>query len=758
MSVLLAYDCSGSTGGVILYHEIANKIANTCDKNNTKIIKWDDNFQFISFDELRAINSSVKGFGGTEIDTVAKAIIKTNFHGKLILITDGDVGLNSIDRCDSLLYNWKFESVDVHIIGCRASMSVSCPFTRYCSHNVMTYTIYNEYTSIVSITDDDISMLFTIDNINTVETFTTKYDTILKVLTARMMGRADVDEQIHDQLVRMQSRIMADISKKKTEFINVNELVDTLENNQFDESIALYKSYISNYYANSTKDITNKISNLLNISKGGLRHEFSHQLRRADVLNNAPVTVTVIDTDDDYFLKDFICPITYDNETDIAILIKEGDPILDGLDSKIIEALINCPLSALNNQMICDKIIQRFDVPLGVPSWLLMNEYYQNSTSPITRAEIMGSIYLGCNNSQIMATHYTIAKMLTQHYKRIGNMDLWIMVVSILLNRIPRFDDIQSHIKKKMRYVMKNRMTYASLNCNPQYLMMKVPLGVSLWMVATSPLLGLPIDQDMSRIHVWYLDTIYELTKIGGYTIQSDILETYFKRIKCLFRLLSMVKKSPEFIENCMRGLSMRCCKIGDTYIPIDGPIDDKYIPEILAKLNFDLPREDIYYLSKMVNANMSGNDVNLDINWKPGKMPRETISWPFYGIECSIPRDNLEVSLTTCRPLYMNNDKSWKDIAIELYKTTKFISINELYGRYVISHKKYPLRDDLIMFIYNYYSTRGYKSMPAPLVNFADDVILDYIACTLVHTPEEFARRFEYNMPIEIRKVNEVL
>jgi hypothetical protein len=219
-----------------------------------------------------------------------------------------------------------------------------------------------------------------------------------------------------------------------------------------------------------------------------------------------------------------------------------------------------------------------------------------------------------------------------------------------------------------------------------------------------------------------------------------------------------MVKKSPEFIENCLNGLSMRCCKIGDTYIPIDGPIDDKYIPEILDKLNLDLQREDIYYLSKMVNANMSGNDVNLDINWKPGKIPKETISWPFYGIECCIPRDNLEVSLTTCRPLYMNNDKPWKDIAIDLYKSTKFISMNELYGRYVISYKKYPSRDDLIMFTYKYYSTRGYKTMPAPLINFAEDVILDYIACTLVHTPEEFARRFEYNMPIEIRKVNEVL
>lgn len=151
-----------------------------------------------------------------------------------------------------------------------------------------------------------------------------------------------------------------------------------------------------------------------------------------------------------------------------------------------------------------------------------MNRQYQ--TSPITRDEIMGSIYLGCNKSQIYATKYTIAKMLTSQHKRIGNMDLWFMVISILLGRLERFDDIKQLILKKMRYVMDTRMTNASLSGNSQYMMIKVPLGMALWMVATSPLLSLTPERDMSRTHVWYLDTIYKLTQIGGYVIESEKL------------------------------------------------------------------------------------------------------------------------------------------------------------------------------------------------------------------------------------------
>ena len=739
---LIAYDYSGSTAGNKNYHQIAAQIASNCDQDNTNILLWSGDAKYTTFEKLAQINQQLIGSGGTDIDVVAKTIIKDNFNGKLILITDGQVGTNSIDVCDTILQNREFTSVEVYIIGNCANMSVSCPFTRNCPHIVKTYDHNMSVTETV-ITEADIQTLTIIDSINDEITFVNKFDSILKALTARMMGRNDTDMQIHDQIVRMQKRILADISAKKTlnEQDTIKELLDAAK---VGDGIDLYTNLVNNHYLSSDKSFDLKIGELLNISKGGLRTCFSHQLRRAEV-QSMPTEVTITEEQDDN-RGDFQCPISLDNESDIALLIKSGKPILDDIDSKMLDQLILCPLAALNNKFICNEIMQRFDVPLGVSSIIIANGF---DKSPLTRDNIMGPIYLGCNISQTYATKYTIAQMLTSSGVRIGNMDIWFIVICILIKKINRFDDIRFYVEKKMKYVMENCITRASLTGNSQYLMIKVPLDLSFWMIFTSPLLKLPAKQDMSRAHVWYMDTIYELLEIAGYTLSAENkqkLVKHHKRVRAIMKIMSINN-----LQNILVALSQPCIDIEGTYVPIDGEnVDETIADKVLKKLNIDLPREEICQLAKYTKE--------LSIDWEPTPNVNESkLSWPCYGFDQEDKYEKLVISVHTCRPLYMIGQKSWEIIAKDLYGDS-YISMNESFGKYVIKYKKYPNVNDIILFVMDYYLSRGKHSLPAPIINFAKTLIEENAECMRLYSPEEFARRFELNRCRKTRCRNETL
>lgn len=751
---IIAYDRSGSTGGVELYHKLTQKIVSKYNDNNARILLWDDRYEFCDFQNLKYINVGLRGYGGTDIQNIASAIERENFNGNLIIITDGQVSSYGIDECDRLLFSRKFNNVEVHVIGYNANMSVSCPFTRNSPHQIHIYE--NTENSVdYSVSIDDLNTISIMDNISTVIDFDSKFDSLLKGFTARMMGRNLMETELHDGVVNMQKRVLADIAKNKS--LNYQDKIETLKNTikskEFEKSIEIYKEISISYYCHSEKTVIDKFNQLLNITQGGLRNVFSHQLRRADYTQNITPQVTI--SDEIEVESDYTCPISFENESDIAIMIRDGVPILDNVDPKVMENLIKCPLSVLNYPDICKDIIKRFDNSVGVPSWLMMNKEYQKS--PFTRAELIGSLYLGCNKSQTEATKYTIAQMLRSETKNIGNMNLWFMVVCLLLDEVERFDEIRTQIYRKMKYVMDNYQSYASLSGNAQYMMLKVPLGLSFWMIATAPLLELPSDKDMSRQHIWYMDIINKLAELGQYPIDSPKLTKHYNRLKALYKLLLWKKKSPEYVNNISNVLSKRCIKIDNNYIPIDGMIDDDtYINKILKKLDFSLSKEEIYNLINMVDANMSGNSINLPIDWIPKALPNTEINW-VYGQDKNGNCENIDINIKTCRPYYIIKNKNWEEIVNDIYgKDANYISLNESYGRYIVKYEKYPTLSEFILFVWNYYSTRGFNTLPAPIVNLSEKTIAEYSDCRAKYTPKEFGRLFEINMDRKIRMKNE--
>jgi hypothetical protein len=114
------------------------------------------------------------------------------------------------------------------------------------------------------------------------------------------------------------------------------------------------------------------IQSLIRLCDGALRYTFTpneiHAARatraietpKADILTAEPLEVG-----DNH--STFICPISYDNETDPVIMIcSPGKPLIAGLEKNISDQIIDCPLNALNMKSFIDDFIKHIDHPVSL--------------------------------------------------------------------------------------------------------------------------------------------------------------------------------------------------------------------------------------------------------------------------------------------------------------------------------------------------------------------------------------------------------
>jgi hypothetical protein len=809
--VLIAYDCSGSTVNMQNYHAVTQQILSEFSGDAgagsaaVRIVRWDDRWYEISRDELDRINRGKLGYNGTQISAVADAIVSLDFKGRLVLITDGEVDAGSVERCDQKLAAYgiagRFTSVDVHIISRSPNLSVSCPFTRHCTHRIQVYnttTQTPEYTNVIR--QEDIALLANMDSIQTIAAFEEAHDGLLGALTARMMGSGVVDTQIHDQLVRLRGRLLAELSRYNT--LGVSDKVHALgEATDFTEALGAYREIVDTFYATQTNTLDKRLANMLNITKGGLRTDFSHRLRRApeeadaDIANLAPTDAA--DAASESAPAAFNCPILMEDESDVAILIKERAPILDGLSAGLVEDLINCPLNALNCPEVVAAISACFDTAVGLPAIQMAEELSALSLleeSPFTREATVGALYLGANASQAAATDATLARMLTgPSRRRVGNMDLWAAVIWRILtdrktNEAVRLDEasVTPAAERHLRWRLANRTTYASMSGQPGYLNIRVPLGLACWMVTTSPFLELPTKRDMVRAHVFHLRPIYDLAQMSGMPMPpSATLERQRLRLVALYRFLGWAKRADADFQACVRALYQKCailepekhaqiinpsdyCKYAVRFVPLDGPASPDQTQAVLSKCFADLAilgAEEIVYIASLVSPNAAADTIALPApsaaaaGTAVAAAPAAAVTWPEYGLSTTTLDADIPICPATMRPYYYippECDKTWKDAALATYGTTPAtcISANTCYIRFVERFGRFPANaDELIVFIYYFYVVyRDVVSLPAPIVQFANEVYDSYAQVISGITPEEFNRRAMRSMPIQLR------
>lgn len=100
-STLIGYDYSGSTGNRPFYHSKTQDIVSRFPDKT--IASWDDRCEIISTDRLAIINKNLTGRGGTSPICLVDYIIKNDFHGHLVLLTDGDIYSYEVKRCSDKL-------------------------------------------------------------------------------------------------------------------------------------------------------------------------------------------------------------------------------------------------------------------------------------------------------------------------------------------------------------------------------------------------------------------------------------------------------------------------------------------------------------------------------------------------------------------------------------------------------------------------------------------------------------------------------
>lgn len=190
-SKLIAYDGSGSTGGQRNYHDKSAEIL--LENPTAEILFWDSGHRIITRLEMKEINSKLRGFGGTEPRNIAEYVKAKDFHGDLIIITDGQCGNSSVDACSALLPDWHFDSVICYLIGSSSSVnqSITCPFTRNAaSFEVINIDPHGVVAESNRISAEDWKVLETIENISSVKEFEMVFETLKKTIVAKTMGLA----------------------------------------------------------------------------------------------------------------------------------------------------------------------------------------------------------------------------------------------------------------------------------------------------------------------------------------------------------------------------------------------------------------------------------------------------------------------------------------------------------------------------------------------------------------------------------------
>lgn len=184
---VFAIDISGSTSGEREYYQNVEQILNKMYKDGDLIIEWNGEANKVTRSSIQTRINGRNGTGWTSPSAIIKYLannsIKEIHH--FILITDGEVSVNEVDNCDSEIKSqcMTFERFDGFIIGSKrsANMSVTCPFTRFCSHTVTQIEPGTQPETIADVSAEDFAIIEKIKTIDDIDVFMSSYPTMERV-------------------------------------------------------------------------------------------------------------------------------------------------------------------------------------------------------------------------------------------------------------------------------------------------------------------------------------------------------------------------------------------------------------------------------------------------------------------------------------------------------------------------------------------------------------------------------------------------
>jgi len=785
-ATLIAYDGSGSTVNHAFYHDETQRIVAALPKDS-QILFWDTAGHVISHARLAEINRKREGGGGTVPAAIADHVARTGFSGDLIIITDGQVG--SIDGVAARLKGTtRFNSVTAHLIntGGEVNMSVTCPFTRNSPHTVYLYDQTKEKRLATSVTAEDLAIVGRLREINTVADYEAAAASLEKAVIAATMGTTG-DPALRDALLAMKARIMRAEARAKGDSDTVRALTAALSEKNMGRAVSLAHTLTREYYGTDTEDPDAKtwsarISRLISMTEGALRGTFDlsgisaairgDRARRAPLAQAAPAEAAPLSAAD---TAAFECPITCDVETDVALLVADGEPLLTDVDKDIANNLYDCPLNLLNYPELVTALKERLDHPVSLRA---LKEAYDTGhpfeMSPMTRRPVAaGAICLGANEEHCKATTWTLTNLFTGG-KRVGNQDLWFALIWLLVERgeIPYLDPILPQLRAHMGWRLLNHESSVSLTGVPEFPTTRVPLRTAVWYVFASAEFGMEPRRDVLRAHLPHLAALQSLLELSGLTV-SDAVRGHLARLRTMLSILSWVKRDRYRLPNLITALTQACVEIDvgglrvqyertAQFIPIDGAASEEQVArvrELLPEAGRTLSVAELVGLAALVDPSKSAGDIVLPISWTPPPLAPAALSWPGYGLR-EIPVSPVRICEATCRPYYHPRPaETWVTAAEKHYGVshTQMLSANEAYINFVLKYRQYPTRDELLTYLYNRQILHGGRaSLPHQATQFVDEALAENAELVAALPAAEFARRAEASRKIEDRIVLE--
>ena len=779
---IVAYDCSGSTdksfGDTKFYHTKTQDIVNNLNIKTTLFIRWDDNYNIISKEDLREINMRQKGYGGTSPVKLFEFIKHINYKGNLIFISDGQIDDSTANRCSNILFECVFSKVNIHLIytGGNINESVSCAMIRNSPHDIKIYKNREYYNNpiVISVTNEDFDFVNNLETISTIEKFMEQKDILKNVLFSVNTGTKG-NMILHAKLVELKNKLIKIESKSFAKNINdpVSRLIDSFEKQELSLSILdeVWKMYysIDDNDDDDVEDWKKLIDKFISWCSGSLSNAFD----RNKISNReAKAIITpVFPSENIQILEEQIdnlkitCPITLSDSTNIIILMKITDVnVFNNLPTDVKDSLINCPLNALKNDDILNYIKSLFDCAISIEAYKELVEHGISDSSPLTRDDIFGGLCLGKDKSHVNATNSTLRYILTGG-KSLGNIDLWFAILYFLVKRghVEHLKEYLPAFEEHMKFRLLKSKSYMCLSGLPSFPVYSVPLGLAMWcsIMATTSDLSLMKNAsfDPLRMHLAYSLDIIELLNILNISAPNNLIE-HINRLKILRIFLQKIKKGKDEalkLKNQVEALFYNAIETSELWVFIDGTPSEDQINKVksrLPKVCENFSNTDIKYILDICDSNKAESDIYIPYRYTARKnIITNTKTWEFTN---DVPSNTINICPETCRPYYNVADKNgfkstWLDQAIKIYGYNLF-STDNFYGRYISEHKKYPSKSKFLNYIFLYYYTRGKITLPICVETFVDEVLDDYQDIMINISPADFAERWTKSIYINAR------
>lgn len=791
---VFAIDISGSTSGEKSYYRNVELILNRMFQGGDVIIEWNGNAKEVSRSNIQERITKKKGEGYTSPCAVIQLLTSSSMKKvqHLILITDGQVGSSEIDKCDEMIksQNMTFGRFDGYIIGEKkyANMSVTCPFTRNCSHTVQQIEPGQEPETIVDVSAEDFAIIEKIKTIDDLDIFMSSYPTMEKVFAARLLGTVG-DQELRKEVVKMQQRITANQAKKVTKDDESTLLMKSIANGDMKTALTIASKFLQVQNTEYEKSI----NALIRMCDGGLRQTFdASQIKsfRAKIADQAE-TVNVLEVDDapTDVQTTFECPVSYENETDPVILISVPEqPILNLIDNKFAtDNIINCPLDILLYKDPLESMKSCIDHPLSLKS-MREAESCGNpiSVSPLTRKKLIGGLPLGASEEHVKAANWTLFQLVSGG-KRLGNPDMWFAVIWVLLerNQIPFLADVLPFVREQMIYRLMNHQTAASLSGLSTFCQKRLPLVGACWFCLSSPffITKETRNQNMLRYHLSHAQILKQMIDLVGFKLpdgtdralartsafasmlrfKRDHKDTFDTMIKCLYQNSILIEIEDYEGDDEDKKQKMKELGSGKFFIPVDGQATEETREKVLNSLPpacRKVSLNELIWISQFIDIQKSATDnefpmtedapdftSKFEINWAP-------IDAKFEYFE------SIKICPVTMRPYSVIDNVEWIDVYKEKFGKDApiLIGCDTQFCRFINRWGWIPNANEYILSYYRRLSSMStpIKTLPSKIVqiiNFRLKMFENAIAEAGNIDASEILKRYTESAPRLIRK-----